>query len=89
MGPLPLGLTESGNLRQQTMVMYALCIPGVVSALFVMACKMKPLIPRSSKASAHARPLSGTTRKRDNVELQGLLEASKEEEEDDDDAAMG
>ena len=57
----------------------------MVSALFVMASPMKPLIPRSSE-----KTLSGT-RKRDTVELQGLLEASKEEEEgeDDDEEAMG
>ena len=79
LGPLPLGFTE--NLRQQTMVMYALCVPGVVMGLFIVALKMKPMVivPRSSEKG-----------KRNTVELQGLLEASKEEEEgEDDDEAMG
>ena len=62
LGPLPLGLIESGNIKQMTAVLRIGALLPIVMALFVMACPMKPLVPRD-------KPVS-----KENVELQHLLE---------------
>ena len=72
LGPLPLGLIEAGKLKEQTRALLFLCIPPVVGAIFVLACKMNPLVPRKPK----------TDKKKGNVEMQGLLEEDEEEGED-------
>ncbi|QDZ22426.1 MFS transporter [Chloropicon primus] len=76
LGPLPLGLVQSNNLKQQTMVMYALCVPPIVGAFFALICKMKPLVPRNKAGKGTATP------PREDVEMQHLLKEIEEEADD-------
>ena len=76
LGPLPLGLVQNNNLKQQTMVMYALCLPPIVGAFFAVTCKMKPLVPRNKAGK-------GTKgQPREDVEMQHLLKEIEEEADD-------
>lgn len=65
LGPLPLGLIDPDNVRQQTTVTYVLSLLPILFSIFVTFCKMNPLVPRTDSA--------GETK--ENVEMRHLLAA--------------
>lgn len=65
---LPLGLVD--GQENHTLVLRVLSVCPVVSALFIFACPMKPIVPPKQKFHQHRR---GGQKGDDNLEMQNLL----------------